>query len=184
MVLLVLQHCALHRIGGNTGTGTGTGTMVTGNGAVLVNSNIAVGGTTQIMATNGGNLTVVSSNPASLRSPAMAPAPPSPAFRLARRPLLLRIPTTGTNIGYGTFTVTVGSGTGTGTGATITSQSIQVGGTATILATSGVISYAQSGSPTVASVTTSGGLATVTGLRAGTATITYMTSTGRRAPSP
>ena len=76
-------------IGGNTGTGTGTGTMVTGNGAVLVNSNIAVGGTTQIMATNGGTLVVESSNPMSLRLPAVAAAQRSPAFRLARRRLTI-----------------------------------------------------------------------------------------------
>ena len=166
-------------IGGNTGTGTGTGTMVTGNGAVLVNSNIAVGGTTQIMATNGGNLTVVSSNPSVASVTSNGTSATVTGLSAGTATLTYyAIPTTGTNIGYGTFTVTVGSGTGTGTGATITSQSIQVGGTATILATSGVISYAQSGSPTVASVTTSGGLATVRGLRAGTATITYMTSTG------
>ena len=164
---------------GNIGTGSGSGTMVTGNGAILVNSNIAVGGTTQIMATNGGNLTVTSSNSSVASVTSNGTSATVTGLSAGTATLTYyAIPTTGTNIGYGTFTVTVGSGTGTGTGATITSQSIQVGGTATILATSGVISYAQSGSPTVASVTTSGGLATVRGLRAGTATITYMTSTG------
>ena len=159
-------------IGGNTGTG-GSGTMVSGNGAYLLSNSISVGGTTNIISTNG-TLTAVSlnSNIASVSSSSTS----ATITGLSAGTATIYYMTSGG--GSGTFTVTVGSGTGTGTGATITSQSIQVGGTATILATSGVISYAQSGSPTVASVTTSGGLATVRGLRAGTATITYMTSTG------
>lgn len=166
-----------------TGSGTGTGTVI-GNGAMLVSSNIAVNGQTSIMSTNGGAVTITSNtNENVVRVSGSGTSTVTLTGLSAGTATLSYISiasgaTSSSGIGMGTFTVTVGSGTGTGTGATITSQSIQVGGTATILATSGVISYAQSGSPTVASVTTSGGLATVRGLRAGTATITYMTSTG------
>lgn len=149
----------------------------TGNGATITSTSITVGGTATIIPTSGTLTSVYSSN-SSVASVTTASGYAVVTGKSAGTATITYVTTTGQ---YGTFNVTVGGGSGgnTGNGATITSTSITVGGTATIIPTSGTLTYVTSSNSSVASVTTSSGYAVVTGKSAGTATITYMTSTGQ-----
>ena len=77
----------------------------------------------------------------------------------------------------GVITITVGTGSGTTTGgATLTKSTIAVGETAWLMAGSDIVTSCTSSNTAVATATNSG---QITGVAAGTALLTYATSTGK-----